>query len=61
MGRAFEGTGICRPAPTGTDLGENLAYGDQRRLEIARALATDHDCWCWTKLAGGMNEQKPRR
>ena len=26
----------------------NLSYGHQRRLEIARALATEPSCWRWT-------------
>jgi branched-chain amino acid transport system ATP-binding protein len=36
----------------------SLAYGDQRRLEIARALATDPALLILDEPAGGMNEQE---
>jgi branched-chain amino acid transport system ATP-binding protein len=39
-----------------TDLAKYLAYGDQRRLEIARALATDPKLLVLDEPAGGMNE-----
>ncbi len=38
------------------ELAKNLAYGDQRRLEIARALATDPKLLILDEPAGGMNE-----
>jgi ABC-type branched-subunit amino acid transport system ATPase component len=37
------------------DLAGNLAYGDQRRLEIARALATDPKLLLLDEPAAGMN------
>jgi branched-chain amino acid transport system ATP-binding protein len=37
------------------DLARNLPYGDQRRLEIARALATDPQLLCLDEPAAGMN------
>ncbi|MCM2332560.1 MAG: ABC transporter ATP-binding protein [Anaeromyxobacteraceae bacterium] len=40
------------------DLARNLAYGDQRRLEIARALATEPKLLVLDEPAGGMNEHE---
>jgi branched-chain amino acid transport system ATP-binding protein len=40
------------------ELAKNLAYGDQRRLEIARALATEPRLLILDEPAGGMNEQE---
>ncbi|HSD21710.1 MAG TPA: ABC transporter ATP-binding protein [Anaeromyxobacter sp.] len=40
------------------ELATNLAYGDQRRLEIARALAADPKLLILDEPAGGMNEQE---
>jgi branched-chain amino acid transport system ATP-binding protein len=37
------------------DLAKNLAYGEQRRLEIARALATQPKVLCLDEPAAGMN------
>ena len=37
---------------------KNLPYGDQRRLEIARALATQPRLLVLDEPAGGMNEQE---
>jgi branched-chain amino acid transport system ATP-binding protein len=39
-------------------LARNLSHGDQRRLEIARALATDPKLVVLDEPAGGMNEQE---
>jgi branched-chain amino acid transport system ATP-binding protein len=40
------------------ELARNLSYGDQRRLEIARALATDPKLVILDEPAGGMNEHE---
>lgn len=39
-------------------LAENLAYGQQRRLEIARAMASDPDLLLLDEPAAGMNEKE---
>jgi branched-chain amino acid transport system ATP-binding protein len=39
----------------GNDLSRNLSYGDQRRLEIARALGTDPKLVLLDEPAAGMN------
>jgi len=40
------------------ELAKNLPYGDQRRLEIARALATDPKLLLLDEPAAGMNPQE---
>ncbi len=44
--------GISKPAQT---LAKHLSYGEQRRLEIARALATDPQLLALDEPAAGMN------
>jgi branched-chain amino acid transport system ATP-binding protein len=48
----LEYVGVHRRA---NDLAKHLAYGDQRRLEIARALATDPRLLALDEPAAGMN------
>jgi len=43
------------------ELAENLSYGDQRRLEIARAMATNPKLLCLDEPAAGFNPAEKQR
>jgi branched-chain amino acid transport system ATP-binding protein len=53
--RAYELLDYVGIAARANDLARHLAYGDQRRLEIARALATDPKLLALDEPAAGMN------
>ena len=53
--RAYELLHYVGVAKRANDLAKHLAYGDQRRLEIARALATDPKLLALDEPAAGMN------
>ncbi|MCE1241357.1 MAG: ABC transporter ATP-binding protein [Azonexaceae bacterium] len=53
--RAMELLHYVDIAERADDLARNLSYGDQRRLEIARALATEPQLLCLDEPAAGMN------
>ena len=53
--RAHEILDYCGIARHANDLARGLSYGDQRRLEIARALATEPRLLALDEPAAGMN------
>jgi branched-chain amino acid transport system ATP-binding protein len=53
--RAYELLHYVGVAKRANDLAKHLAYGDQRRLEIARALATEPKLLALDEPAAGMN------
>jgi len=53
--RAHELLDYVGIAHRGNELAKHLSYGDQRRLEIARALATDPHLLALDEPAAGMN------
>ncbi len=53
--RAYELLHYVGVAQRANDLAKHLAYGDQRRLEIARALATEPKRLALDEPAAGMN------
>ena len=53
--RAHELLDFCGIGRHANSLARHLAYGDQRRLEIARALATDPKLLALDEPAAGMN------
>jgi branched-chain amino acid transport system ATP-binding protein len=53
--RALELLHYVGVADRANDLAKHLSYGDQRRLEIARALATDPKLLALDEPAAGMN------
>jgi branched-chain amino acid transport system ATP-binding protein len=56
--RARELIRFCGLRGTGTATARNLSYGDQRRLEVARALATEPKLLLLDEPTAGMNPQE---
>jgi branched-chain amino acid transport system ATP-binding protein len=58
--RARELLAYCNLAGRDADYARNLSYGDQRRLEVARALATQPKLLLLDEPTAGMNPQETR-
>jgi branched-chain amino acid transport system ATP-binding protein len=58
--RAMELLALFKLADRANEQAKNLPYGDQRRLEIARALATEPKVLLLDEPAAGMNPQEKR-
>ena len=58
--RAIELLEFCGIRGRNDDLARNLSYGDQRRLEVARALATEPKLLLLDEPTAGMNPRRPR-
>ena len=56
--RAHELLAYCSLAGVEDDYARNLSYGDQRRLEVARALATQPKLLLLDEPTAGMNPQE---
>jgi branched-chain amino acid transport system ATP-binding protein len=57
-GRAMELLEFMGLHKRADELASNLSYGDQRRLEIARAMATEPALLCLDEPAAGFNPQE---
>jgi branched-chain amino acid transport system ATP-binding protein len=61
MSRAYELLRFMGLDKRADELARNLPYGDQRRLEIARALATNPKLLCLDEPAAGFNPAEKAR
>ena len=61
MGKALAELKFVGLADQARNLARNLSYGNQRLLEIARALASNPRLIILDEPAGGMNEQETAR